>query len=341
MIPFEFTRERCLVIGEVAQAHDGSLGTAHAYIDAIADAGADAVKFQTHIAGAESTPSEPFRVKFSKQDATRYEYWQRMEFTETQWQGLAEHAWERDLVFISSPFSLEAVELLDRVGMAVWKIASGEVTNRRMLDAILATGKPVLFSSGMSKLAELDAAIARTREAGNPYGVMQCTSAYPCPPERVGLNMIPSLAERYGCPVGLSDHTGTIWPGLASYHHGGRMLEVHVTFSRRMFGPDVVASLTTDELTQMIEGLRYFETLARNPVDKDGMAADLQPLRDLFTRSVVARRDLAAGTVLGPDDLTVKKPGTGFPEDRLDELLGRTLTRALDRDAFIGLEDVS
>ena len=341
MIPFEFTHARCLVIGEIAQAHDGSLGTAHAYIDAIADAGADAVKFQTHIAAAESTPSEPFRIKFSKQDATRYAYWKRMEFTEPQWQGLAEHARERGLIFISSPFSLEAVALLERVGMAVWKIASGEVTNTRMLEAILATGKPVLFSSGMSKWDELDAAIARTREAGNPFGVMQCTSAYPCPLDRVGLNMIPRLAERYGCPTGLSDHTGTIWPGLASYHHGGRMLEVHVTFSRQTFGPDVVASLTCEELAQMVQGLRAFETMAANPVDKDAMAADLQPLRDLFTRSVVAKHDLVAGTVLTSEDLTVKKPGTGFPEDRLGELLGRTLARDLARDELISLEDVA
>src|SRR3954471_18592458 len=117
----------CLVIGEVAQAHDGSVGFAHAFVDAIADAGADAVKFQTHIAAAESTPSEPWRVQFSKQDATRYDYWRRMEFTEAQWKELAEHAAERELLFLSSAFSVEAVELLQRIGMRAWKVASGEV----------------------------------------------------------------------------------------------------------------------------------------------------------------------------------------------------------------------
>src|SRR6266516_398618 len=113
-------QERCLIIGEVAQAHDGSLGMAHAFIDAIAKAGADAVKFQTHIAAAESTPAEPWRVKFSSQDATRYDYWQRMEFTEAQWRELRTHATQRELLFLSSPFSLEAVELLERVGVAAW-----------------------------------------------------------------------------------------------------------------------------------------------------------------------------------------------------------------------------
>src|SRR5258706_2002404 len=122
----------CLIIAEVAQAHDGSLGLAHAFIDAIAAAGADAVKFQTHIAAAESTPEEPWRVKFSSQDASRYDYWKRMEFSEEQWRGLQQHAEEKELLFLSSPFSLEAVELLERVGVCAWKIASGEVSNAPM-----------------------------------------------------------------------------------------------------------------------------------------------------------------------------------------------------------------
>src|SRR5215471_8334229 len=125
---------QCLIVAEVAQAHDGSLGFAHAFIDAIAAAGADAVKFQTHIAAAESTPAEPWRVKFSRQDETRYDYWRRMEFTEAQWRGLKAHADERGLLFLSSPFSVEAVDLLARVGVAAWKIASGEVSTRPMFE---------------------------------------------------------------------------------------------------------------------------------------------------------------------------------------------------------------
>src|SRR5918993_3637807 len=173
MTTHDLSSTRCLIIGEVGIAHDGSLGTAHAFIDAIAAAGADAVKFQTHIAAAESTPAEPFRVKFSRQDATRYEYWRRMEFSEAQWRGLAEHAREQGLLFLSSPFSVEAVELLSRVGMPMWKIASGEVSNRLLLEAVAATGQPVLLSSGMSSLAELDVAVDRVRHAGAPLGVMQ------------------------------------------------------------------------------------------------------------------------------------------------------------------------
>ena len=118
------------IIGEIAQAHDGSLGAAHAYIDAIANTGADAVKFQTHIAEAESSPRERWRVNFSYQDKTRFDYWKRMEFTLEQWKGLKKHAEEKGLIFLSSPFSSEAVEILERIGVSAWKVASGEVNNR-------------------------------------------------------------------------------------------------------------------------------------------------------------------------------------------------------------------
>jgi N,N'-diacetyllegionaminate synthase len=201
---------RCLIIGEVALTHDGSLGLAHAFVDAIADAGADAVKFQTHIAAAESTPSEPFRVKFSRQDQTRYDYWKRMEFTAEGWRGLAEHARERGILFLSSPFSVQAVDLLERIGMPLWKIASGETSNTTLLDRILDTGKPVLLSTGMSAVEEIDRAVARVRARHADLGVFQCTTAYPCPPEKIGLNLIPFYRERYGCWVGLSDHSATI-----------------------------------------------------------------------------------------------------------------------------------
>src|SRR3990170_846507 len=159
---------RCLIVGEVAQAHDGSLGTAHAFIDAIANAGADAVKFQTHIAAAESTPAEPWRVIFSQQDATRYDYWKRMEFTEEQWCGLKKHADERGLKFLSSPFSIEAVELLTRVGVAAWKVASGEVSTTPMFERMAATGLPIFLSTGMSPLNEIDAAVELVQARGLP-----------------------------------------------------------------------------------------------------------------------------------------------------------------------------
>lgn len=325
----------CIVVGEVAQSHDGSLGLAHAFIDAIADAGADAVKFQTHIAAAESTPAEPWRVRFSPQDPTRYDYWKRMEFSEEQWRGLKKHADERNLWFLSSPFSMEAVELLDRVGVAAWKVASGETSNLPMLERLSSDGRPVLLSTGLSSLQEIDAAVRLVRSRGAPLAVLQCTSAYPCPPDKVGLNLIPFFRQRYDCTVGLSDHSGTIYPALAACVLGIDVLEVHVAFSRRMFGPDVPASVLFEELSQLIEGMRFIERALEHPVDKDESARETESLHALFTKSVVALRDLPEGTVLQPGHLGAKKPGTGLPAMRLNDLIGSRLKRALKKDELL------
>ena len=330
----------CLIVGEVAQAHDGSLGQAHAFVDAIADAGAGAVKFQTHIAAAESTLAEPFRVALSGQDASRYDYWKRMEFTEEQWRGLAAHCRERGMLFVSSPFSLEAIELLERIGQPFWKVPSGETGNRVFLDRMLATGCPIVLSTGMSPLSEIDAAVARVKARGVPVCVLQCTTAYPCPPERVGLNLIPFFRERYGCPVGLSDHSATIYVGLAAATIGIELLEVHVTLGREMFGPDVRASVTIGELRQLVDGIRFIETMKTRPVDKDAEAAASAPLREIFTRSIVANTALPAGTVLTSDHVRLKKPGTGLPPARLPDVLGRTLRRALAADDMLREDDL-
>lgn len=335
----EFGPQRCCVIGEVAQSHDGSLGLAHAFVDVIADAGADAVKFQTHIAAAESTPDEPWRVKFSPQDETRYEYWKRMEFTEAQWLGLKQHADQRGLLFLSSPFSFEAVDLLERVGVAAWKVPSGEVGNSALLDRMARNGLPILISSGMSSTAEIDAAVERSRAHGRDYAVMQCTSAYPCPPEKVGINVIPELASRYDCVSGLSDHSGTIYPSLAAVTLGAGIVEVHVALSREMFGPDVPASVTTVELRQLVDGVRYIERMRANPVAKDAMAAELQPMRRLFTKSVVLKTAVPAGTVLQEIHLTAKKPGTGIPADQLPQLIGRRVKHDLAADTLLQISD--
>jgi N,N'-diacetyllegionaminate synthase len=332
--------DRCLVVAEVAQAHDGSLGMAHAYIDAVAEAGADAVKFQTHIADAESTPDEPWRVKFSPQDASRYDYWKRMEFTEPQWAGLRQHAEERGLHFLSSAFSLEAVDLLTRVGVAAWKVASGEICNTPLLERMAESGRPFLLSTGMSDLEEIDAVIAWLKSRGAPVTVMQCTSAYPCPPEKVGLNLLPLFRRRYGMPVGLSDHSGTIYPGLAAAALGVEVLEVHVTFSREMFGPDVPASLTTGELRQLVEGVRFIEKMHAHPLDKAMISPEQAELRRLFTKSIVARVDLPPGTLLRSEHLAYKKPGGGIPSSRMQDLLDRRLRRAVRANALLAEDDL-
>jgi len=330
---------RTFIIAEVAQAHDGSLGTAHSYIDAVADVGADAIKFQTHIAEEESTLDEPFRVKFSQQDATRYDYWKRMEFTEEQWTGLAKHARERDLIFLSSAFSVKAVEILRNVGMHAWKVGSGEVWSAALLNAMDQNGSPILLSTGMSTYSEIESTVNRIKERGLPFAVFQCTSKYPTSLEEVGLNVIEEIRKRFKCPVGLSDHSGSIFPGLAAMALGVDLLEVHVTFHRRMFGPDVPASVTLDELGLLVEANHAFHTMLRNPVDKDTAAASLSEMRSLFTKSLTPKIPLVAGTILRSDMVSLKKPGTGIPAEELQNLIGRRLTRDVTPDKLLKWDD--
>ncbi len=318
----------CFVVAEIGQAHDGSLGAAHAYIDAVAKTGVQAVKFQTHIAEAESSPDEKFRVACFPQDSTRYDYWKRMEFTENQWVTLAEHAADRGLVFLSTPFSFDAVELLERLGVPAWKIGSGETGNLAMLEKIAKTQKPILLSSGMSYWKEIDEAISVISRYHGRVGVFQCTTSYPCPPEKLGLNVIREICDRYGCPTGLSDHSGTIYPSLAAVALGANMIEAHVVLSRDSFGPDVTSSVTIEELKVIVEGVRFTEKSLASRIDKDLEAEAMTDLRQLFGRSIYFSHDLEQGHELALSDISLKKPGTGIPAQMLDRFITKKLTKA-------------
>ena len=210
----------CYLIAEVGQAHDGSLGSAHAYIDAIAETGVDAVKFQTHIAAAESTRHEKFRVNVFPQDATRFDYWKRMEFTAEQWKELASHARDKGLEFLSTPFSVEAVHLLEKLDVPAWKVGSGDISNQILIEEMLKTGKPILLSSGMSSYKEIERTLSLIAASKSDYALFQCTTSYPCNAEDIGYNVITEMKERFECPVGLSDHSGTIYPFNCSSRFG-------------------------------------------------------------------------------------------------------------------------
>ena len=335
-----FDPDDCLIVAEVGQAHEGSLGNALAYIDAAAAAGAHAIKFQTHIAAAESTPREPWRVKFSPQDETRFDYWKRMEFTPAQWELLAARAAEKGIFFLSSAFSFEAVSLLEKLQMPAWKVGAGETVNLPLIRRMASTGKPVLLSSGMSAWAEMDAAVECARGYGAPVAVFQCTTKYPCPAGETGLNVIAQLRARYGCPAGLSDHSGTTHAGIAAAALGASMVEVHITFSRACFGPDVPASLTIEELATLVQGVRFVKTALAHPVDKDAMAAGMDHLKQTFGRSIVAARPLPAGTRLTAADIALRKPGGGLTPALFDSLPGRLLRRDLQTNDLLTEEDL-
>ena len=313
------------IIAEISQNHDGSLGQAHAFIDACAETGIDAIKFQTHIAEAESTLEEPFRVKFSYEDKTRYEYWKRMEFSEEQWIGLKEHAEGCGLDFLSSPFSIEAFQLLEKIGTKAWKVGSGEVFNSYLLDLMIKTGKPILLSTGMSTFKDIDEQVMKVRKGDNDFAVFQCTTAYPNSYDRVGLNVIDELKEKYHCMVGLSDHSGKIYPALAAVARGARVIEAHVTFSEYMFGPDVSSSLTIEQLKELTEGIRAITCMMDNPVNKLELAEEYASLKSIFAKGLYAQRDIQQGEIICMQDVSMKKPLIGMPAEKYEEIIGKKI----------------
>lgn len=330
-----------LIIGEIGQNHDGSLGMAHAYIDALADIGVDAIKFQTHIALDESTLDEKFRINFSYQDKTRFDYWKRMEFTESQWMELKKHSDARDIEFLSTPFSLSAIDLLSRIGVEAWKLGSGDTTSNGILDAMILTKKPIIISSGMSTWNEIDTIVKKLSNTDVDYYLMQCTSKYPTPLNEIGLNLLSEIKNRYKCRVGLSDHSGLTSPAIAAIARGFSLIEVHATFDKRMFGPDVVASLTIEDIKNLVQFANNLRSIDNNPVDKDAIAITLNDQKKLFDRSLALVRDLPSGHVLAESDLTLKKPGDGLMWTERHKLINRPLSHNMPMNRLLKIEDVS
>lgn len=330
----------CAIIAEVAQSHDGSLGMAHAFIDAAASAGADAIKFQTHIADEESSSEEPWRTKFSYQDESRLDYWRRMEFSPEQWNRLKQHADEAGIHFLSSPFSTKAVDLLENIGVSAWKIASGEINNTPLLDRVLATKQAIILSTGLSEFTEITAAASYIKAAGNPLALLQCTSQYPCAPEHIGLNVMDQFRDTFDCAVGLSDHSGTIYSGLAAATHQIQVLEVHIALSREMFGPDVIASITTDELKSLVEGIRYIESINNHPVDKSKPDPNAQALRNIFMKSIFSSCNIKRGDTITADNITTKKPGTGIAANKFAQVIGKKANKDIAANSLLTKDDL-
>ncbi len=324
------------IIAEIAQAHDGSLGIAHSYIDCLAEAGVDVVKFQTHIAEAESSCYEPFRVKFSYEDDTRYDYWHRMEFTKDQWKGLKEHCEQKGVEFMSSPFSLAAVDMLEELGVKAYKIGSGETCNLLMLEKILSTHKPIILSSGMNSIDELDQSIQYMKKK-NPLidlSLLQCTTAYPTAPKDWGLKMIPLLKERYRLKTGFSDHSGDIYACLAAVALGAEIIEFHAVFDKKMFGPDAKSSMTIDQIKSLVKGVRQIEENFNADYKKD--TERFASLKGMFEKSLCVNKELKKGSVIKFDDLETKKPkGYGIDASLYESVLGATLTKDMKKWEFL------
>ncbi len=335
------SKNNTFIIAEIGQAHDGSLGILHSYIDAVAATGVDAIKFQTHIAAAESSLEEPFRINFSYEDDTRYAYWDRMSFTKEQWIGIKKHCEEKNLEFLSSPFSLAAVDLLESIGINQYKIGSGEVTNFLILEKIAKTGKPIILSSGMCSFEELDAAVQLIQTFGNKLSILQCTTSYPTPPERIGLNVIGEMKQRYpGVGIGLSEHTSQVATGIAAVALGAEILEFHTVFDRRMFGPDASSSLTIDEVAALVRSVRFLEKALQHPIDKNDLSPYLG-LKKIFEKTLAVNKNLPAGHEITFHDLEAKKPAQqGISANEFKNILGKKLKVAKSKYDFLKAEDL-
>ncbi len=329
------------LIAEIAQAHDGSLGILHSYIDAVAKTGVQAIKFQMHIAEAESSMHEPFRIKFSKEDATRYDYWKRMEFSLEQWKEVKQHCDAVGLDFICSPFSNQAVDWLEEVGVHTYKVGSGEVNNLLLLEKITQTGKPIIISSGMSSFSELDQTVHFLKSKNAKFSILQCTTAYPTQPEQYGLNVIGELKERYKVPIGFSDHSSWTSTGIAAVALGAEILEFHVVFHKEMFGPDTVASLTIMQTKLLVEAVNKIHVALNNPIDKSNND-NFKELKSIFEKSLAINKDLPVGHTITFADLESKKPsGFGIPANQFENVIGKKLNRNKLKWNFLNEEDLA
>lgn len=340
MIDKIWTQNKPYIVAEVAQNHDGSLGQAHAFIDAVSEAGADAIKFQTHIADEESTIYEPFRVNFSYEDGCRYDYWKRMEFTKEQWRGLYEHASDVGLDFLSSPFSVKALEMLDSIGVGAWKFGSGEVFNEALLDKAIETGKPILLSTGLSTYNEIDEQVQKIRKKGNKFVLFQCVTAYPSTADMIDIELIPKFIERYQCKVGISDHSATIFPSLAAVTLGAMVVEVHVTMSPYMFGPDVKASVDMKQLKQIVQGATFIAQMKSANVNMNIRTAERNNLKEMFSKSLYAVTDLPKGTYISPELFAAKKPNIAIDANDLKLYVGKKIKNSIKKNNPLKMEDI-
>jgi N,N'-diacetyllegionaminate synthase len=330
---------KCYTIAEVGQGHEGSLGLAHSYIEAISKTGTDAVKFQMHIAESESSIFENFRVNFSYEDKTRFDYWKRMEFTIEQWDGLKRHSEEVGLDFICSPFSMMAVDILEKMNLKSYKIGSGEAHNKLLLERVAKTGKPIFLSNGLSNDHDLLNAISWINPFNSNLSLFQCTTKYPTSPEDWGLNKINILKEKFGLPVGYSDHSGDIFSCLAACTLGAEYLEFHVVFDKQMFGPDSTSSLTFNQTNDLIKGVNAIVKSKNSQTVQNIMETEL---KNLFGKSLCVNKDMDKGQKISINDLETKKPfGKGIDTIQFSKIIGKSLNKSLKKWSFINFEDIN
>jgi N-acetylneuraminate synthase len=331
-----------LVVAEISANHRQDFAAAQALVRAAAEAGADAVKLQTYTADTLTLASDapPFRVGEGTLWAGRtlHDLYQEA-YTPWEWHApLAELARELGLIWFSTPFDPSAVDFLDGLGAPAHKVASFELVDLGLVQCVAATGKPLILSTGMASLAEIDAAVRAAREAGaGQIALLKCTSAYPAPPEEMHLATIPHLAAAFGLPVGLSDHTLGLAVPVAAVALGAAIVEKHLTLERAAGGPDAAFSLEPAELAAMVAAIRVAEAAVGH------VSYEVQPREAAsrqFRRSLFVVADVAAGERFTAENLRSIRPAAGLPPAALAQVLGRRATRDLAQGTPLAWEHV-
>lgn len=327
-----------LVIVEVGINHEGSLEKALQMVDAAADAGAEVVKFQCHITEKEMVPTDMTPGEISTEKL--WDIIKRCELTEDEERQVQAHCERKGVMYLSTPFSREAADRLDAMGVPAFKIGSGECNNIPLLEHIAAMGKPMILSTGMNDLPSIRKSVQAIRKHGVPLALLHCTSMYPTPYEKVRLGGIADLQEAFpGTPIGLSDHSLNIWTCLGAVALGASVLEKHFTISRAWPGPDTGISIEPGELRDMIEGSRAIWQ-ARG--GSKTILPDEQPVIDFAYATVVTIAPVRAGEAFSRDNVWVKRPGTGkLRAERLDDVIGRRAARDLPADVHVDPSDVA
>jgi N-acetylneuraminate synthase len=324
----------CLIIAEAGINHNGDATLAAELVDAAAEAGADVIKFQTHFPEHEMLRGGATAAYVGE---SLFDLLTRTALSRDAHFALRDRAAERGILFLSTPFSREAADFLETVGVPAFKTGSGELSNVPLQQHIARKHRPMIISTGMSTPDEIERTVHSVRAEGTPFALMHCTSTYPTPFEHVQLGCITALQERYQVPVGFSDHTLGNYLAFAAAAIGANLYEKHFTTSRALPGPDQSGSMEPRELKAIVEGIRAIER-SRGATKK--IQPGEQEVRHMANHSVVSLRDIAAGRAIGADDVWVKRPGTGIPASELGKVVGRRSRRAIAADTLLTWDDL-
>ena len=332
----------CFVIAEAGVNHNGSIAVARQLIDAAVAAGADAVKFQTFVADRLATPTArkaAYQAETTGASETQLEMLRKLELSKEAHYELSEMCARQGILFLSTPFDEESADFLETLGVTAFKIPSGELTNLPLLMHIGRKGKPVIVSTGMATLEEVEQALKALLAAHCQQVVLlHCVSCYPAAPTDVNLRAMDTMARAFGHPVGYSDHTLGIEVALAAAARGACVIEKHFTLDRKLPGPDHRASLEPDELKTMVEGIRKVEQALGSGV-KVPVAGEAE-VAEVARKSIVAAIHIPVGTTLTRDMLTIRRPGTGLRPGLLDSLLGRQTVRELPPGSLVTMDHI-